>query len=38
MKIALVRNQHIQCIFKLEEGVEVVVAEEDCQLAGLQSL
>ena len=38
MKVALVCHQHIQCILKLEKGVEVVVAEQDCQLAGLQSL
>lgn len=38
MQIALVCDQEVQRILKLEQGVEVVVAKKDGQLARLQTL
>ena len=38
VQIALVSHQKVQRVLKLEQGVEVVVAEEDGQLARLQAL
>ena len=38
MQIALVCHQEVQRILKLEQGVKVVVAEENGQLARLQAL
>ena len=38
VQIALVRHQKVQRVLKLEQGVKVVVAEEDGQLARLQAL
>ena len=38
VQVALVCHQEVQRVLKLEKGVEVVVAEQDGQLAGLQTL
>lgn len=38
MQVALVGDQEVQRVVKLEQGAEVVVAEQHRQLAWLQAL